>query len=341
MSHASTKPTALPDHNQPSIAPDDSQESAPFTQTVNSHFQESRSDTQRVDPTIASGDESSSVPPAPPTLFTPTVDDPLAFLSLRKAEPIPPVPSKDELNMALVGTHNSRTLCRHLEYLRTCYSAQSVMYHCRSYGLFNEPRVLPLVPHVDEEDEVCARRFNDMAIKVDGKIQGLKRSASFMEGSLESDRVYRASVEMARGDDQRRESKKVRKETTPSPKKTNSSPSGSSVTIPSERSLSALSSLRPFGFQPASSSAPVSAARAATSSLISALISSTRTTTSVDRSAVATPNRFDPPSHMSLTSDRKPCWYCFAPDSPAKKKTRNYHPESVCPQYRINQDGTN
>jgi hypothetical protein len=194
---------------------------------------------------------------------------------------------------------------------------------------------------VDEEDEECARRFSDMAIKVDRKIQGLKRSVSFMEGSFESDNVYRASVEMVRVDDKRRESKKLRKETTPSPKKPNSSLSGSSATIPSERSLSALSSTTPFGFTPVSASSQVSAARAASSSLISALLSSTRPTTSLDRSAVAASTRFDPPPHMSLSSDRQPCWYCFAPESQAKKKTKHYHPESVCPQSRINQNGTN
>ncbi|KAF9173286.1 hypothetical protein BGX21_010614 [Mortierella sp. AD011] len=138
--------------------------------------------------------------------------------------------------MALIGTHNARALCRRLEYLRTCFAAQSVMYHCKSYGLFSEPEVFLMVPNV--EDEMRAERFDDMAVKVDGVIQGLKRIGSFLEATIENDRAHRADVGMERWDDEYQDSKRIRRDKTLSPKETDSSSSGSSATVPNKRPLS-------------------------------------------------------------------------------------------------------
>ncbi|KAG0002444.1 hypothetical protein BGZ79_002982 [Entomortierella chlamydospora] len=144
--------------------------------------------------------------------------------------------SKDELDMALIGTHNTKALCRRLEYLRTSFAIQSVMYHCRSYGLFSEPEVFLMVPNV--EDEMCAERFGDMAVKVDGVIRGLKRIGSFLEATIESDRAHRADIGMERWDDEYQDSKRVRRDTAPPPKEADSSSSGPSATIPNKRPLS-------------------------------------------------------------------------------------------------------
>ncbi|KAF9342369.1 hypothetical protein BGX26_007679, partial [Mortierella sp. AD094] len=50
-----------------------------------------------------------------------------------------------------------------------------------------------MVPKVVKEDEECAQIFDELAIRVDGTIRGLKRGASYMETSVMNDRNHRAS----------------------------------------------------------------------------------------------------------------------------------------------------
>ncbi|KAF9343318.1 hypothetical protein BGX26_005921, partial [Mortierella sp. AD094] len=201
---------------------------------------ESTTDSQQADSTLINQDDSSTPVdnpflhiPAPivtPPIVADISDDTPPFLPIQKVSHLILThgPSKDELQMAFVGINNSKVLCRQLESLRTRYSFQATMYHCRSYGLFNESSVFPVVPKLVKEDEEYAQIFHELATRVDGTIRGLKRSASFMETSVANDRNHRASEkELMYAERRERESKKVRKDPTSSPVKMSSSSSGS------------------------------------------------------------------------------------------------------------------
>ncbi|KAG0021326.1 hypothetical protein BGZ80_002649 [Entomortierella chlamydospora] len=236
MSHSSSSTKGNPDNNGRPPPQNVAGAEATFTQVPDS--------------SIPSRDESSSTPPANPPSPAVSPSNPISLApskgELDEPDMTPPnlpspqevntATSKDELDMALIGTHNTKALCRRLEYLRTSFAIQSVMYHCRSYGLFSEPEVFLMVPNV--EDEMCAERFGDMAVKVDGVIRGLKRIGSFLEATIESDRAHRADIGMERWDDEYQDSKRVRRDTAPPPKEADSSSSGPSATIPNKRPLS-------------------------------------------------------------------------------------------------------
>ncbi|KAF9173287.1 hypothetical protein BGX21_010615 [Mortierella sp. AD011] len=150
MSHSSSSTKGNPDNNSRVPPQDVAGAEATFTRVPDS--------------SIPSRDESSSTPPANP----PSPSNPISL-----------APSKGGLDMTSVETNDSRTPYHRLKYLRTCYYTQSIMYYCNSYGLFNEPGTLPMVPNV--EDEACALRFSDMAIKVDRAIRELERNAPYPE----------------------------------------------------------------------------------------------------------------------------------------------------------------
>ncbi|KAF9375035.1 hypothetical protein BGX21_003965, partial [Mortierella sp. AD011] len=110
MSHIphNTSAQNLASANDKSSSPtsDDTSGPAPYTQTV--------LDSPQVDTAVDEGSPFASS--ASPTSLAPAVRDPLAFTILRYFGPAPH-PSKDELNTAYVGTHNSKALCRRLMYL--------------------------------------------------------------------------------------------------------------------------------------------------------------------------------------------------------------------------------